>query len=257
MLNFRTTNFVFTALSVLLILLIIQLNVSWWFFALLASVYLILLVIGSSRISSNFFLPVICRSGDNSKSIAITFDDGPAADFTPQILDILRKNNTPATFFCIGKNALEQADIIRRIDQEGHLLGNHSLSHDFFFDFYSGKKISAELRKTNAIVRSIAGKEMKYFRPPYGVTTPNIAAAVRETKFHTIGWSVRTLDTVIKDREKLLKKVTKNLKAGDIILFHDTVDVTVHVLQDFIDRVLKQGFQIVRLDRLINIPAYA
>lgn len=218
--------------------------------------YILAIINGSARISSGFFMPVICRSDISEKNISITFDDGPLAGQTSRILDILKINNVPATFFCIGKNIAVHKEIIKRMDQEGHLIGNHSYSHHFFFDLFSRKRIARELKDTTELVQSISQKRIRYFRPPYGVTTPNIAKVVGSENYHAIGWSVRTLDTVITDRNKLLRRSTENLKPGDIVLFHDTLDTTVLVLQEFIDKVRNNGFRIVRLDKLINIPAY-
>ena len=257
MLGFKSTSFIFIGLFLLLIVISTQLDVSMWVFVALATGYIILLSIGSSRISSGFFMPVICSVNSTDKKIAITFDDGPAINYTTSVLEVLKNTNTPAAFFCIGKNIKVNPDLLRQIDREGHLIGSHSYSHGFFFDFYSSLRIRKELAATSDLVKSILQKEPRYFRPPYGVTTPNIASAVKHLDLLTIGWNVRTMDTVIKDKHKLLARSTGNLKSGDIVLFHDTVELTVHVLHDFISKVREQGFQIVRLDQLLKIKAYA
>ncbi len=147
--------------------------------------------------------------------------------------------------------------LLKQIDQDGHIIGNHSYSHHFFFDFYSKARIRTELDDTNNLVMEIANRNIQLFRPPYGVTTPNIAAAVKEGGYHAVGWSVRSMDTVIQDKEQLLQRTTNNIKAGDVILFHDTVETTVQVLQEFIEKVRKQGFTIVRLDHLLKLKSYA
>lgn len=256
MLGFKTTSRLFIITLILLIFLDTQLDISLWVYLLLVTVFFIFLAIGSAKINSGFFLPVTCRGSQDEKSIAISFDDGPALSFTPEILEILKQNDTPATFFCIGKNIREQPELIKRMDREGHLIGNHSYSHSFFFDFYSRNRISEELKSVNDLVRTIIQKELRYFRPPYGVTTPNIATAVKAGNFTAIGWSVRSMDTLKFDRDELLNKTLSKINSGDIVLFHDTVENTVSILQEFIDTVRKRGFRIVRLDHLINSPAY-
>lgn len=230
---------------------------SAWVYVIAILFFLGIIIWGSARINSGFFLPVVCNGSKNEKSIAITFDDGPAADMTPRILEILKATNTPAAFFCIGKKVEMLPSIVKQIDMDGHLIGNHSYSHHFFFDLYSSTRIQTELNDTNKLVMQIADRNIRFFRPPYGVTTPNIARAVKNGSYHAIGWSVRSMDTVINDKEKLIKRTTGNLRAGDVILFHDTVELTVQVLQEFIEKVRMQGFKIVRLDQLLKLQAYA
>jgi len=257
MLGFKKSTVLFSVMIMVLMIMNIFLPVSLWFYLIIILAYLLLIAVGSARINSGFFLPVACQGDISEKSIAITFDDGPASDSTPRILDILKRTHTPATFFCIGKKIKLQPELVKQIDQDGHLIGNHSYSHDFFFDFYSSRKIKSELAETNSLFLGLTNKNIRFFRPPYGVTTPNIARAVDQGGFHAIGWSVRSMDTVIRNKESLLKKVTEKIKPGDVILFHDTVEVTVQILQEFIEKVRQQGFQIVRLDHLLKLQAYA
>ncbi|MBL0342734.1 MAG: polysaccharide deacetylase family protein [Bacteroidetes bacterium] len=98
---------------------------------------------------------------------------------------------------------------------------------------------------------------MKLFRPPYGVTTPVVAKVISETGMQPIGWSLRSMDTVIKDEAKLVLKIKNNLKSGDIILLHDTAAVTLAALQQIINEIKAKGFKIVRIDQLLNIEPYA
>ena len=140
---------------------------------------------------------------------------------------------------------------------ENHIFGNHSYSHHFFFDLKSAKVMQAELAKTDEIVEQIIGKKMRFFRPPYGVTNPNLAKAIKAGNYHSVGWSLRSMDTIAKTEQKLLLKITTNLKSGDIVLLHDSVDITIQTLQKIIDAIKAKGFEIVRLDKLLNLEAYA
>jgi peptidoglycan/xylan/chitin deacetylase (PgdA/CDA1 family) len=113
-----------------------------------------------------------------------------------------------------------------------------------------------EIYKTNNLISGLIGKQLKYFRPPYGVTTPVLAKAMKETGMVPVGWSVRTFDTTAKgDKEKILKKL-KNIKSGDIILFHDHVDCLPEVLDQFISRIKSESYKIVPLNEMIKINAY-
>ena len=219
--------------------------------------YQLVLIFGAIKIQSNFFINSICEATTTKNEIALTFDDGPADNYTNQILDILQQNNIEAAFFCIGNRIENHPDLIKRINVENHLIGNHSHSHHFFFDLYSTEKMKAELLKTNDLIHGLIGKKPNYFRPPYGVTNPNLAKAIRQLGFHSIGWNIRSMDTVVKVEQKLLNNIIPKLKPGAVVLLHDTAQITIANLQQLIDAIHAKGFKIVRLDKLINIEPYA
>lgn len=227
-----------------------------WVYLLPVFIGSLIIFYGAYFIDSNYFMDIVCKVNTPEKIIAITFDDGPVAGKTDKVLDILKTNQVTATFFCIGKNIPTQEILLHRIADEGHLIGNHSYSHHFFFDLYSSAKMYQELLDTNALIESVISKKVKWFRPPYGVTNPNLVQAIKKGDFIPIGWSVRSLDTVEKDTEKLISKITRNIQPGDIFLFHDTMEVTINGLQQFIDKVHQQGFKIVSLENLLTIKAY-
>ncbi len=176
-------------------------------------------------------MQVKCFS-ENKARIQLSFDDGPHPTITPQILRILKKYNQKALFFCIGKNIEKYPETAKQIVQEGHKIGNHSYSHAYTFDFFSVKKVQKELQKTNEIIEKITGTECTVFRPPYGVTNPNIAKAVKNLNMQAVGWSIRSLDT-LGDKESIKNRI-KKAKPGDIILFHDTKENTPEILEDFL-----------------------
>jgi len=219
-------------------------------------VFLAVMVYGSVSIRSDFYLKSMCHGINGEKEIALTFDDGPHETGTPLILDILKKQNVKATFFIIGNLAERYPDIIRRIDEEGHILGGHSYSHHFFFDLFTAEKIKQELTKTEDIIEKITGKKIHYFRPPYGVTNPVVAKAVKWMNYLTIGWSVKSKDTVIKSSTVLLKRLKSETTTGSIMLFHDNRNVTAEVLEPFINHVKSVNFRIVPLDYITNTNAY-
>jgi peptidoglycan/xylan/chitin deacetylase (PgdA/CDA1 family) len=191
----------------------------------------------------------------NLAHIAITFDDGPASVETPEVLDILKNKNAPATFFCIGRNIISHQDILNRIDADGHLIGSHSFHHHWSFPLQNSQRIAAEIAQSQNTITNIIHKKPLFFRPPFGVTDPPLAAAIEQTGVHSIGWSLRSYDTVISSPEKLLRKVSR-IKNGDIILFHDTGKQTKVILPLFIEYARQKGFEIVPLDQLLGIKAY-
>lgn len=190
---------------------------------LLFLIWLTLTTIGSFNILWNYFLDAKnCNKNCNKNIVSLTFDDGVNPEFTPLVLDLLKKHNAKATFFCIGKNLEKHPDIAKKIISEGHSIGNHTYNHANNWGFLNTNLVLEEIEKTNEIIKSITGKPTKLFRPPFGVTNPYIAKATRQLNCNVIGWNVRSLDTVIKTPEKILKRITSKVKKGDIILLHDT-----------------------------------
>lgn len=191
------------------------------------------------------------------KKIALTFDDGPLEKYTPHILEILQAYKVKATFFCMGKHAALHTELLEKVHEDGHTIGSHSYSHGFWFDLLTSKQMHADLQHAQQLFKNILNINVRWFRPPYGVTTPHLKKAVQRMQYTTIGWNVRSLDTIIKDEEKLLQRLQAALRPGSIFLFHDNVPITVKVLPKFLLYVQAQGFEIVPLQNLINSHPYA
>ena len=230
-------------------------NISFWWLLAPALIYLHLLVLGAIFIRWNFYLKSVHR-GSNSTWISLTFDDGPAEE-TSAILDILKREKVSAAFFTIGKRAAARPELVKRWHDEGHIIGNHSYEHGFHFDWKSARSMALELRQTNELVEKITGRKLLFFRPPYGVTNPNVARAVRMTGMTSIGWSIRSFDTTAKDEQDLLARILSQLKGGDIILLHDSMGITKNVLTSMIQGARQKGFTFVRLDQLTELNAYS
>ena len=253
MLTHRNINIVL----VLLVAVILLLKLPWWVFVLLFISYTAALVWGAMHISSGFFITVPCAAVTNDKVIALTFDDGPLDNYTSVILDILRQEQAPAAFFCIGKNIAGRESLLQRIDQEGHLVGNHSFTHHFWFDLFGTTKMLTEMQLVDTTVQTVIGKRPRLFRPPYGVTNPNLARAIKRGAYTPIGWNIRSLDTVAKDSNELFHRITAGLKPGAVVLLHDSMEITAQILPALITAIRQQGYRIERIDQLLNIPAYA
>lgn len=255
--TYRITNIVtFTLLATLLAVHNLWQPLPWWIFVLLLFVYVSLLVWGSINIAASFYMPVTCRVRTSEKVVALTFDDGPEAVFTPQVLDILLAHKVPAAFFCIGENIAVQEALLQRIHAEGHLIGNHSYSHHFWFDLFGAGRMLEELRRTDTLVEKAIGARPHFFRPPYGVTNPNLRNAVVKGGYFPLGWSIRSLDTVAKKEDELLHRITSHLQPGSIILLHDSAEITVKILPALIEQIYRNGYTIARVDKMLNIPAY-
>lgn len=257
MLNFKNTNIIFTVLLTVLIGVHSKLGLPVYIYLLLLVVYSLIVFYGCYYVGSNFFIPIVCSANTDKKEIAISFDDGPAINHTPAILQLLRQQNIKATFFCIGNRIAGNENLIKQIVAEGHVIGNHSYSHHFWFDLFSAKKMLVDMQLMDATIKKVTGLQPKLFRPPYGVTNPNIKKAIITGGYTPVGWSVRSMDTVIKDEEKLLHKINAALKPGAVFLFHDTSATTLQVLPAFIKEVKSKGYQIIPLNKLLHLMPYA
>lgn len=228
-----------------------------YIYPLLFVVYSLIVFYGCYYVGSNFFVKIVCSADTDEKEIAISFDDGPATNYTPEILELLKHDNIKATFFCIGNRIAGNEKIVRQINDEGHIIGNHSYSHHFWFDMFSSKKMLDDLQMMDREMENVTGLQPKLFRPPYGVTNPNLKKAIVKGNYIPVGWSVRSMDTVIKDYTKLLDKINGSLKPGAVYLFHDTSQTTLKVLPAFLKEVKNKGYKIVPLDKLLHLKAYA
>lgn len=229
-----------------------------WLYILFVFIWFVITAIGSFHIKWNYHLQSLNHNYNISEDyISITFDDGPNLEFTPKVLSLLKEYKAKATFFLIGINAEKHPDLVRQILSEGHTIGNHSYSHSKKFGFFAAEKIIVELMQTNSILKEITGKEVKLFRPPFGVTNPNIKKALRSTGHQSIGWCKRSYDTTSISKEIILKKITANLKKGDIILLHDSSAKTVAVLEQLLLFLQSHKLQSVPVGRLLEIEAYA
>lgn len=232
------------------------LGLSLGWLVLPSTVYLALIIYGSASIQSGFYAPVYCYANTVEKEIALSFDDGPNRQYTPQVLSILAQYNAPATFFVIGKNIKGNENVLKQIDADGHSIGNHSYTHSFFVDFKSVQGFKNELNQTAESVFNLTGKRMKLFRPPYGVTTPNLAKASNSLNYRIIGWSIRSLDTTADSAQTISRRVQSQIKPGAIILFHDTSNKTVQILKQTLHFAQENGYKIVSLERLLALEAY-
>jgi peptidoglycan-N-acetylglucosamine deacetylase len=256
MLNFRNTLIFFLVILLILLLADTMLDISLWIYAGIILVPLIIIAWGTKTIQSDFYLKSYCSGSRGRNEIAITFDDGPDAQVTTMILDILKENDVKAAFFIIGSKASLHPEILERIDEEGHIIGGHSFTHHFFFDLFSSSTMKNEMRQTENIVLETIGKKMRLFRPPYGVINPPLAKAIRRMQYISIGWSLKSNDTVLENDSVILRNIARKLRNGDILLFHDNKPWTVNLLKKLLKYINDHNFKVTRVDQLLNIQAY-
>jgi peptidoglycan/xylan/chitin deacetylase (PgdA/CDA1 family) len=223
-----------------------------------AVIIVFFLVLGacSFRIQSNFYLHSINKVNTDKKNIILSFDDGPSPNTTPLVLDVLKEYKCQAIFFCIGNKIKGNESILQRMAAEGHIIANHSFSHSPWFDFYSSMKVHDEIKKTNEEIYRATSFRSKLFRPPYGVTNPMLANAIDRSGHSSVGWNKRSLDTVIKNKQKVVERILKNIQPGDIVLLHDSLSQCPDILKEFLQFLHKTDYKVERLDKIIEIECY-
>ena len=191
--------------------------------------------------------PCIRRIPSEEKSIYLTFDDGPSPHCTEKVLDLLKKYNSQATFFLIGDNIEKNIDIVHRIGNEGHAIGNHSLNHDTRTLFKGKKALEKWINSCDELILKNTGKKSIGFRPPVGIRTLELRLIMKQKNEQPIMWQHRFFDTQFTFNDAAWKKKFYKIKNGDIILLHDThqqPDVFLSGLENFIKELIKNNFKI-------------
>jgi len=202
----------------------------------------------------NFFGPFICRGKTSSRQVALTFDDGPDARSTPALLELLRNEGVPATFFCIGKRVAAERELASRIADEGHLLGNHTYHHSNLTNFFGPRLLREELQLTQAAIAASTGVAPLHFRPPMGLSNPFTFYVARRLGLRVLGWTIRSLDTRITQPERVVQRVSARLEPGAIILLHDgniPAERLVLTVKLLLAKLREQNYLVVRLDKLL------
>ena len=223
--------------------------------ALVIAVFLVVGGLGVALPQMQFFGPFICRGGGVDRRIALTFDDGPDPESTPVLLDLLRVEKVPAAFFCIGKRVAEQPELAARIFHEGHLVENHSFHHSHATNLFTVERLQAELSQTQTAIQNATGLVPRFYRPPIGLSNPRTFRAAHALGLRVVGWTAGGLDTVIKEPERVVARVLKNVKPGSIVLLHDgriPAERVVPTVKLLLDSLRKLDYQVVRLDELLN-----
>ena len=197
--------------------------------------------------------------------IALTFDDGPLPGATDTLLDTLQSLNAPATFFVIGRFAKRWPDLIRRIDAEGHLIGNHTYDHSRLSILRGPWYWQRQIADTNAAIFDIIGKRPLMFRPPFGTRTPINMPQVRRANQACVMWTRRAKDGVAATTDQILNRLLPDAVDGDVMLLHDGREPasrrdpthTLRAIEPLVHSLRERGLTPGRLDEMLGIRAYA
>lgn len=187
------------------------------------------------------------ETDQTAKKIALTFDDGPQEGSTDVLLDGLKERGVKVTFFVIGKYVEISPELVKRMDAEGHLVGNHTYSHVDIAHLDDTSAIE-EIETTNDIIEEIIGKPTEFVRPPFGAWQENL-----EQKMDVIPvmWTVDPLDWTTDNVDEIVNKVVTKTEDGDIILLHDCYLTSVKAALRIIDLLSAEGYEFVTVDELI------
>jgi peptidoglycan/xylan/chitin deacetylase (PgdA/CDA1 family) len=211
-----------------------------------------------------FWGPVIARGPRTSREVALTFDDGPHPGGSAPILDLLAELDVQATFFVVGREVQRYPQLVKRMHDEGHLVGNHSFDHRGW-SFVRGRRYwQDQIDRTDEAIEGAIGVRPHLFRPPLGMKTlHSMQAAGRHHA--TVTWSRRALDGIATTSSRILRRLLPRARPGDILLLHDGVSpqsrrdptATVGALRPLVTGLRDRGLEPVRLDQLLGIEAYS
>ena len=179
--------------------------------------------------------------------VALTFDDGPDALCTARLLDGLKERQIPATFFIQGKCIEGQEDLILRMHQEGHLIGNHTFDHVKLTSVSDQDAVRQVIKTSNAIYE-ITGEYPTYIRPPFGEWRDDVDC---HGEMIPVLWSLDSRDWVLQDTDQVVSRVLESVEDGDIILLHDIFETSVDAALEIADTLLEEGYEFVTVEDMI------
>ncbi|MEV0196479.1 polysaccharide deacetylase family protein [Nonomuraea sp. NPDC050691] len=182
--------------------------------------------------------------------LALTFDDGPGKR-TGVLLDVLKRERVPATFFLMGKHVEQLPSVVRRTVAEGHAIGNHTYSHPSLPTLLD-QEIIDEIRLTQDVIREVTGRRVRMFRPPYGQTDDRVLRLAGSQDLSQILWTGTTLDWKLRDPAKIKAAVLRLAKPNGVILMHDTVPQTVQAMPAILKELKKRGYHLVTVPTLLG-----
>lgn len=185
--------------------------------------------------------------------VAMTFDDGPSAENTPRLLEMLKERNIKATFFLIGQNAAANPNVVRQILADGHEIGNHSWTHPQLSKL-SDERVKGEISKTQEAIKDACGFVPTLLRPPYGAITAHQKQWIEDQLgLNVILWSVDPLDWKRPGAAVITHRILSGVAPGAIVLSHDIHKQTVDAMPATLDALTQRGYKFVTVSQLIAL----
>ena len=184
----------------------------------------------------------------------LTFDAGYENGNTEKILDVLQNHNVPAAFFLVGHYVEKNADLVRRMVEEGHIVGNHTMHHKDMSQLTDKETFSKELTDLETLFQEVTGKALpKYYRPPQGIYSEENLKMAKELGYKTVFWSLAYADwnnDAQPSREQAFAKLLPRTHNGAVVLLHSTSATNAEILDDLLTRWEQQGYQFASIDKL-------
>jgi peptidoglycan/xylan/chitin deacetylase (PgdA/CDA1 family) len=208
---------------------------------------------------SSLFGPTLWHGPRDRAQVALTFDDGPHATFTPRVARMLEEVGARGTFFCVGAAVERNRDVVRALIGAGHELANHSYTHSTFGDLFSAARLGADLAR-NQEVLSAYGPAPRFYRPVAGVRNPEVQAAARQVGLSIVTWSHAARDGVWPLTAEKARRIASRTGPGDILAFHDGTlsnqialrEATLRHLPDLLANLRARGLDSVTLSELLT-----
>lgn len=181
------------------------------------------------------------------KYIALTFDDGPHPEYTVRLLDGLKERGVRASFFLIGQNIEGNEEIVKRMYEEGHLIGNHSQNH-MQLTKENAEAACRQIEATNQKIYEVTGQTPEYIRPPFGSWSEELECMVPMT---VTLWDIDPLDWKTQNKDKIVSHVLKYAEDGGIILLHDVYGTSVDAALEIVDRLSERGYNFVTVEDVL------
>ncbi|KGE17252.1 polysaccharide deacetylase family protein [Paenibacillus wynnii] len=200
----------------------------------------------------------IKTGGPRIKSVALTFDDVPDPRFTPQLLDVLRRNHVRATFFVVGSRAKKHPELVARMVREGHIIGNHSYNHPQFRKLRM-KEFKVQILRTENIIQNIAGYKPKLIRPPYGEITEQQLKWAKSQGYKVVNWNVDSQDWKGLPKGEVKANILSTAGKGAIILQHggggqgSHLEGSIQALPEVIAKMRQRGYTFVTVPQLLHV----
>jgi len=197
--------------------------------------------------------------GQGSKKLALTYDDGPNDPHTLKLLEVLARHDVRATFFLLGRYAERRPDIVREISQAGHVVGNHTYTHPNLI-FCSAAQTRIQIQECTRALTDAVGEHSKLIRPPFGGRRPSTMRVIKSLGLEPVMWNITGWDWNAPPAERIVKKVARRIRGGDIILLHDGGDMemgadrsqTVIATDRLISRYKNEGFEFVTVTEMMG-----
>lgn len=186
--------------------------------------------------------------------IYLTFDAGYENGCTAKILDILQKHNVPAAFFLVGNYIEKNTDLVRRMVEEGHIVGNHTMHHYDMSKLSDKDAFAKELTDLETLFRETTGKELpKYYRPPQGIYSKENLRMAKELGYRTVFWSLAYVDwknDQQPSREEAFEKLIPRIHNGAVVLLHSTSQTNTEILDELLSKWKEMGYRFASIDEI-------